>query len=189
MKRIFDIILSLLLLAPSLVILVIAVIFVSMETKGPVIFKQNRVGRDGKLFQIYKLRTMYNGTGDRASHEVSIGSITKVGYYLRKTKIDELPQIWSVLIGDMSFVGPRPCLPQQVELVELRRKQGALDVRPGITGPAQIAGIDMSTPIKLAEIDASYARNHSFFNDLKVILATAIGGGAGDAASTVGREF
>ncbi len=100
---------------------------------------------------------------------------------MRRTKVDELPQIWSVIRGDMSFVGPRPCLPSQTELVRERQSLGVFDVLPGITGPAQLAGIDMSMPTRLAEMDAAYARNVSLWNDVTLIFATALGRGSGDA--------
>ena len=182
MKRTFDIALSLALLLPALAIILLSAIAIRLETSGPAIFRQERVGRQGKAFQLFKLRTMYLGTQEKESHKVSKGSITKVGYYLRKSKIDELPQIWSVLVGEMSFVGPRPCLPQQAKLIELRLKQGALKVRPGITGPAQVSGVDMSTPELLAKIDSEYVNKRTFLGDLWLILVTIFGQGAGDAA-------
>ncbi|MEL6875617.1 MAG: sugar transferase, partial [Pseudomonadota bacterium] len=117
--------------------------------------------------------------------ETPASSITKCGHLLRRTKIDELPQIWSVLRGDMSFVGPRPCLPQQAKLVDLRKSTGALDVKPGITGPAQLAGVDMSTPEKLAAIDAEYAKNRTFWNDIAMIFRTASGRGTGGANARI----
>lgn len=182
-KHIFDFLFALALVIPASLIIALAAIFIRMETSGPAIFKQVRVGINGTHFTLFKLRTMHVTTANKASHEIAASSITKVGGVLRKTKIDELPQIWSVLFGDMSFVGPRPCLPQQKELVKLRKERGALSVRPGITGPAQISGVDMSTPDKLSQIDASYAKDHNILSDIKMIVATATGSGRGDAAT------
>ncbi len=183
LKHIFDFILALLLLIPALFLIFIAAVIIRIETPGSPIFKQIRVGYHGKYFTLYKLRTMHVSTANKASHEIAAANITSVGHFLRKSKIDELPQILSILTGDMSFVGPRPCLPVQEELVELRRTRGALNVRPGITGPAQIMGVDMSTPDKLSKIDADYAQENSFIEDLKIIIATASGSGRGDAAN------
>jgi lipopolysaccharide/colanic/teichoic acid biosynthesis glycosyltransferase len=108
--------------------------------------------------------------------------VTRVGRFLRKTKIDELPQILSVLRGDMSFVGPRPCLPVQTELIEERARRGVYAVLPGITGKAQLEGIDMSAPRLLAETDAEYVAGRSVAGDLRILLATLLGRGSGDAA-------
>ncbi|MEP2987431.1 MAG: sugar transferase [Parasphingorhabdus sp.] len=182
-KRFFDIILALSLLVPATLLVACAAIWIRVESSGPAIFRQVRVGKDQKQFRMFKLRTMQTGTGDRASHEISTSQITKAGKWLRRIKIDELPQIWSVLIGDMSFVGPRPCLPIQSELIDARESLGVFSVSPGITGPAQIAGIDMSTPHKLAHIDADYVNEQSFGRDLAYIWATAFGKGRGDAAT------
>lgn len=141
---------------------------------------QTRVGRNQKPFTLFKLRTMSMDTEERGSHEISTAQITKVGKFLREKKIDELPQIINVLIGDMSFVGPRPCLPNQTELVSERSSRGVFKVRPGITGRAQLAGIDMSNPKQLAEVDAQYILERSFWSDLSIIYQTARGRGQGD---------
>lgn len=184
LKRLTDIVLAVLLAPFALMLCTIAVLIIRWETPGPGIFRQTRVGRDQRPFTLYKLRTMGVNTGDRASHEVSPAQITRIGSILRKLKIDELPQIINVLLGDMSFVGPRPCLPSQTDLVAERAARGVFDIRPGITGPAQLAGIDMSTPRKLAEADAAYMAGRSFWGDLRLILATATGSGRGDAVKT-----
>jgi O-antigen biosynthesis protein WbqP len=107
-------------------------------------------------FRCHKLRTMYAGTASMPTHEVSVSRITPIGGFLRRTKLDELPQLWNVLKGEMSLVGPRPCLPAQTVLVEERRRRGVAALRPGITGTAQLRGVDMADPAKLAEIDAEY---------------------------------
>jgi len=122
-------------------------------------------------------------TESRASHEVSASKITNVGKFLRRTKLDELPQILNVLSGDMSFVGPRPCLPSQADLIAEREVRDVFSLRPGITGPAQIAGIDMSTPQILARADAAYLAERTFWGDLRLIMQTAKGGGQGDAVN------
>src|SRR5690606_14256906 len=117
-------------------------------------------------FTMIKLRTMKVGIGNHPSHHTSSSDVTNVGKILRQTKIDELPQIWSVLLGDMSFVGPRPCLPKQVELIEARNRLNVYSVLPGITGPAQIQNIDMSTPNELAHIEGQYVANRSLIGDI-----------------------
>jgi O-antigen biosynthesis protein WbqP len=122
---------------------------------------------------------MYSGTLNLPTHQVDAASVTPLGKQLRRFKIDELPQLINVLAGDMSLVGPRPCLPTQVELVEARRRLGVLDVLPGITGLAQVKGVDMSDAVRLAEIDAQYVRTHSFLGDFKLIFATLRGQGVG----------
>jgi O-antigen biosynthesis protein WbqP len=150
-----------------------------LESSGPAIFRQTRVGKGGRPFTCYKLRTMYSGTANLPTHEVQASSVTALGEYLRRFKVDELPQLCNVLAGDMSLVGPRPCLPSQTELIEARRQLGVLAVRPGITGLAQVSGIDMSDAWRLAEIDARYVRTQSFSGDAKLIWATLRGRGVG----------
>jgi O-antigen biosynthesis protein WbqP len=139
---------------------------------GPAIFSQVRVGRGGALFACRKLRTMHRGTPSLPTHEAPTGSVTAVGKVLRATKIDELPQLWNVLKGEMSLVGPRPCLPTQAELIERRKQLGVLKALPGITGLAQIKGIDMSDPRLCAETDAAYIKAASTGLDLKILLGT-----------------
>lgn len=182
-KRLFDVALALAFALPALLLCLICVVAIRREDPEPALFRQVRVGRDRRPFTLYKLRTMSSGTGDRASHEVSTAQITRVGRILRRTKLDELPQLINVLRGDMSFVGPRPCLPSQEVLVAERDRRGVYAVRPGITGPAQLAGIDMSTPIELAKADAGYAARVNLADDLRYILSTALGRGSGDAVT------
>mgnify|MGYP001809998799 CR=1 FL=1 len=114
---------------------------------------------------------------------MSKASITPFGAFLRKMKLDELPQLVNVLRGDMSFVGPRPCLPSQEKLIAERERRGVYAIRPGITGPAQIAGIDMSTPVKLAEADGHYLAAITLSGDLGYLVKTAVGSGRGDAVT------
>jgi len=181
MKRAFDVVASLaglVILSPVMILLVLAV---RLTSRGPGIFSQTRVGRDGVPFLCHKLRTMQAGTPHLPTHEAAASFVTPLGRFLRRTKLDELPQLYDVLAGTMSFVGPRPCLPSQTELVRLRAERGVLAVRPGITGLAQIQGVDMSDPLRLAEIDADYVRSASFAGDMRIILATVFSAaGRGD---------
>lgn len=181
MKRTFDFLVcavGLIVLAP--VMLVIGWL-VARSSPGGALFVQARVGKSERVFDCYKFRTMAHGAPVAGSHEVSGSWITPIGRRLRSMKLDELPQLYNVLRGDMSLVGPRPCLPNQAEVIAARRARGVFDVRPGITGVAQLASIDMSTPEKLAEADRRYIDSRSFVGDLRIITATALGGGAGDA--------
>jgi O-antigen biosynthesis protein WbqP len=122
---------------------------------------------------------MYSGTANLPTHQVQASAVTSLGELLRRFKVDELPQLWNVLLGDMSLVGPRPCLPSQTELVEARKRLGVFAVRPGITGLAQVSGVDMSDANRLAEIDAQYVRTQSFVGDLRLVWATLRGQGVG----------
>lgn len=180
-KRLLDVTLALVVVLPAGLLCLGCIVAIRLNDSGPAVFKQVRVGRDRKPFILYKLRTMSVGTADRASHEISKSQITPVGRILRKTKLDELPQLVNVLRGEMSFVGPRPCLPSQEVLVAERERRGVYRVRPGITGPAQLAGIDMSAPVELAETDARYAIRVTLLDDLRYLIRTALGRGSGDA--------
>ena len=180
MKRAFDLIVSAAaLLCLGWLVLLLA-LFVRLTSPGPGIFAQKRVGRHRKTFVCYKLRTMHLATPAAATHETKASAVTALGRWLRRFKLDELPQLWNVLRGDMSLVGPRPCLPSQAELVEERSRRGVFELRPGITGLAQVAGVDMSEPRILAEIDADYAEKRSFAGDFGLILKTLAGSGSGD---------
>jgi lipopolysaccharide/colanic/teichoic acid biosynthesis glycosyltransferase len=180
--RFLDILLSSLgLVCGSPVLLVIYVIGL-FDTGSPV-FKQERVGRNKKPFILVKFRTMSVDTASVASHLASTASITKIGVFLRKTKLDELPQLWNVLKGEMSLVGPRPGLFNQAELTAARDSQGVYGVRPGITGLAQVNDIDMSTPELLAKTDAEMIKNMTLKNYFKYIFQTVLGAGAGDRVS------
>lgn len=181
-KRVFDLVLALLLTPPALVACSVAALLIWFDDRANPFFVQLRLGRDGRPFRLVKLRTMRVGTGDRPSHETVHGSITRTGALLRRTKLDELPQLWNVLRGEMSFVGPRPGLPSQVVLANERRRHGVDRLLPGITGVSQVHGLDMSTPERLAETDAGYLRRWSVKRDLRLLVNTAMGGGRGDAA-------
>lgn len=161
---------------PLLVILTIVGLF---DTGSP-IFRQIRVGRNKQPFTLVKFRTMKPDTASVASHLASVSSITPFGGFLRKTKLDELPQLWNVLKGEMSLVGPRPCLFNQEELIAERDRRGVFNYRPGITGLAQVNDIDMSTPALLAETDQKMLDTLSLKNYFKYIFMTVAGKGAGD---------
>lgn len=150
-----------------------------MDTGEP-LFRQVRVGRYQQPFTLVKFRTMRLDTASVASHLASSSSITKLGRFLRKTKLDELPQLWNVLKGEMSLVGPRPNLFNQEELISERAARGVYDVRPGITGVAQVNDIDMSTPQLLAETDALMLRDLRLSLYFKLLLQTLLGKGRGD---------
>nr|CAD6596240.1 sugar transferase [Rhizobium sp. TCK] len=161
-------------------LLLIIWVLVRIESKGPGIFAQERVGRNGQLFICYKFRTMRTGTANLGTHEVSASSVTRMGAVLRKWKLDELPQVINIFRNEISLIGPRPCLPVQRELVEARRQLGVLSLKPGISGLAQVNGIDMSDPGKLARWDLRYLKLQSLLLDVKIIVATALGSGSGD---------
>ncbi len=188
MKRIFDVLLGLALAPIALVACVLVALPIVLESRASPLFFQTRLGVRERPFRLLKLRTMHVATPSVASHEVGANNILVTGRLLRQLKIDELPQIWNVLNGTMSFVGPRPGLPNQLDLTEARRRHDVFALVPGITGVAQIRGIDMSTPERLAEVDKTYDQPWSLARDLRILWATATGAGAGDAAaSAAGR--
>ena len=179
MIRLLDVVFSLLGLVfgfPALLV----IYFLGLFDTGSPVFKQERIGRNQKPFTLIKFRTMSVDTASVASHLASTASITKMGAFLRKTKLDELPQLWNVLKGEMSLVGPRPGLFNQLELTQAREGKGVFSVRPGITGLAQVNDIDMSTPELLAETDAKMIKGMSIKNYFKFIFQTVLGAGAGD---------
>lgn len=182
MIRLFDFVFALFGLvfgAPVLFLLVLIGLF---DTGSPV-FRQVRVGRNKQPFTLVKFRTMKVDTASVASHLASSLSITKFGRFLRRTKLDELPQLWNVLKGEMSLVGPRPGLFNQEELTAARDRLGVFAVRPGITGLSQVNEIDMSTPERLAESDAKMISEMSLANYFKYIFQTVAGKGSGDRIS------
>ena len=143
-------------------------------------FVQSRVGQYGQVFRLVKLRTMSSATKNLPTHMVSAADISTLGKIMRAIKVDELPQLYNVLRGDMSLVGPRPCLTIQHELINERLKLGVYDAKPGITGYAQVRGIDMSIPEKLAHADRTYLFQRSMALDFSLLLQTVIGRGNGD---------
>src|SRR5690349_21733776 len=176
MKRAFDFVVAALGLVLLMPLMLVIFYFVSRSSPGGALFVQARVGKSERLFDCYKFRTMAHGAPVAGSHEVAASWVTPIGARLRSLKLDELPQLFNVLRGDMSLVGPRPCLPNQAEVIAARRARNVFDIRPGITGVAQLAAIDMSTPEKLAEADKSYMQRRSFFGDLAIIARTVLGG-------------
>ena len=179
MIRTFDILFSfvgLILLSPILIVLIIIGYF---DTGSP-IFRQERVGKGKQPFHLLKFRSMHKNAPSVATHLASASSITPFGSFLRRSKLDELPQLINVLVGDMSLVGPRPNLFNQEELINERDSRGIYFVRPGITGLAQINKIDMSTPQLLAETDAKMARELNILGYFKCIFLTVFGKGFGD---------
>lgn len=179
MIRLLDFIFALLGLIFGLPVLLVLVVIGLVDTGSP-IFRQQRVGRNQKPFTLVKFRTMKKDTASVASHLASANAITPFGHFLRRTKLDELPQLWNVLKGEMSLVGPRPCLFNQEELIDERESRGVLSARPGITGLAQVNDIDMSTPRLLAETDQKMLKNLTVGAYFKYIFMTVAGKGAGD---------
>lgn len=176
-KRCIDFILALLgciILSPVMLVISMAIV---LDSKGPVFFKQKRIGIHKTHFQIYKFRTMNSNAPKNCPTHLLMDSyqyITKIGKFLRKTSLDELPQLWNILLGDMSFVGPRPALWNQYDLISLRDKYGANDLRPGLTGWAQINGRDILTNEKKAEYDGKYVERVTFGFDIQCIIGTVI---------------
>lgn len=174
-KRLMDIILSLIGIIVLIPFWIIMALLIKLTSKGPVLFKQNRVGKNKKIFKIWKYRTMRIDTPkDCPTHllENPDQYITKVGKFLRKTSLDELPQIFNIFTGKMSIIGPRPALWNQDDLIEERDKYGANDIRPGLTGWAQINGRDeLEIPVK-AKLDGEYVEKMSFLFDCKCFFGT-----------------
>lgn len=179
MLRFFDFVLSfcaLLLLWPVVVLLAVVGWF---DNRSP-LFLQTRVGQGQQSFTLVKFRTMCVGTASVATHLVDPNSVSRWGRFLRRTKLDELPQLWNVMWGQMSLVGPRPCLLNQQELIAEREALGVFRVKPGVTGLAQVQGVDMSTPKRLAMIDAQMIQQMSVRLYFQLIIQTALGSGSGD---------
>ena len=181
--RILEWLFALFLLVVTLPVILVALIVIRLDSAGAPLLVQTRVGRGKRPFPLFKLRTMRAGTKVAGTHEVSAAQVTKVGAFLRRTKLDELPQLLNILRGDMRFVGPRPCLPSQTKLIAERDSRGVYAVHPGITGAAQVAGIDMSDPVRLAIADAAYIGDRSTKGDLRLMWQTFRGGGRGDRTS------
>ena len=169
-KRILDFILALILLIIFIIPMMIAAICIKIEDKGPVLFKQKRIGKDEKPFYIYKFRTMAEKRRDNLTHEEMV---TKVGKILRKTSIDELPQLLNILKGEMSFIGPRPWIPEYYEWFTDEQKR-RMDVLPGISGLAQVKGRNGISIFKKIEYDIEYVENISFLLDLKIMCWTLL---------------
>jgi O-antigen biosynthesis protein WbqP len=179
LKRILDLFLTLIGLALLSPLILATYLLVKLTSKGPALHWSQRVGQHNRLFSMPKFRSMQIGTPQIATHLMNQQSnpnsyLTPVGSFIRKTSLDELPQLWSVLKGDMSVVGPRPALFNQDDLIKLRTKKGVHALKPGITGWAQINGRDeIPIPQKVA-LDVHYLENQSMLLDLKIIVLTAI---------------
>lgn len=171
MIRLFDFlfsILGLIILSPILILLWI----IGILESGSPLFKQERVGYNQKFFILFKFRSMHKDTKSVPTHRINNLMVTKFGFFLRRTKLDELPQLYNVLIGDMSLVGPRPCLVNQKKLISERKKRGVFKAKPGITGLAQISGITMKNPTLLAKTDMKMVRQLNLFYYIYYIVLT-----------------
>lgn len=180
MIRLLDIALSIVGLFFSAPLCAFILIVCFVETGSP-IFVQTRVGRNRRPFSLVKFRTMQMGSPNTASHLISTTNVTRFGRVLRKLKLDEIPQLINVISGDMSLVGPRPCLPEQRALIDKRMRLGVYDYKPGITGYGQLLKVDMSEPERLAQIDAQMMSRMSLRVYLGLICLTLLGKGGGDA--------
>ena len=176
MKRIFDFTASLLLLILLSPVFLLVSILILIDSGYPIIFRQYRVGKDNKLFYVYKFRTMKKNTRNAATADLTEADscITKSGRILRKTSLDELPQFFNILIGNMSFVGPRPLIPEEKEIRKLRAEYGVFSVKPGMTGLAQINGRDMLSIEEKALFDKEYVEKQSFWFDIKILFKTVL---------------
>jgi O-antigen biosynthesis protein WbqP len=174
LKRLTDIIISTIVVIVSSPFLLIIAAAIKLDSKGPVVFTQNRVGIHGELFEIYKFRTMFAGTPDLPTDQMLklASPVTRVGHFLRKTSIDEVPQLFNVLKGQMSLVGPRPALYNQTELIDKRRNAGVLRFYPGITGWAQINGRDELPDDDKVKADKWYCDNWSWWLDMTIMART-----------------
>ena len=174
MKRFFDLAAGLLLLIILLPVFAVIAAVIIIDDGRPVIFKQKRVGMNNELFSIYKFRTMKNGTRNAATGDLSESgdSITKSGRLLRKASLDELPQLFNIIKGDMSFVGPRPLIPEETEIRQLRLDYGVYAVKPGMTGLAQVNGRDNLEDKQKAVYDKEYVENHNIWMDIKIMFKT-----------------
>lgn len=174
LKRALDIVMSLVMMV-ILGVPMLLIALISAVTQGtPVLLRQKRYGLDGKVFEILKFRTMKNGTPNVASDHVDEAQITSWGNFLRRTSIDELPQLWNILKGDMSFIGPRPLIVEEQKAHELRTKYGVYRVRPGITGWAQVNGRDYVTLEQKTQFDVEYIEKASFMFDLKIVFKSVV---------------
>lgn len=176
MKLYFDYWLSFFLIIALLPIITLIAISIKLTSKGPVVHWSKRVGRSNTIFKMPKFRTMYLVTPGVATHLLKNPSqyLTPIGSFLRRTSLDEIPQLWSILLGDMSFVGPRPALFNQYDLIKLRTSKGVHHLTPGLTGWAQVNGRDSLSIAKKVNFDVEYLKKKSFYFDLKILCLTFI---------------
>jgi lipopolysaccharide/colanic/teichoic acid biosynthesis glycosyltransferase len=165
--------LGLILVSP---LITFAMVLIFIEDRFPVIFIQERLGKNKKIIKVYKIRTMKKHTPNLGTHEVNNNNYLKIGSFLRKVKIDELPQVVNFLKGEIDIIGPRPCLPNQLDLIKLRDDSGIFNIKPGITGLAQVLGYDMSDPEILTKIEKLYINKKSIKLDLLIFVSTFIRG-------------
>jgi O-antigen biosynthesis protein WbqP len=176
MKRLFDLVLAIILTILFAVPLLVMTIAVRLTSSGPALYWSDRVGRDNKIFKMPKFRSMRTDTPAVATHLLDNPQsfLTPIGSFLRRSSLDELPQIWSVLVGDMSFVGPRPALYNQDDLIALRTERKVHTLAPGLTGWAQVNGRDeLPIPVKV-DLDVEYMQKQSFFFDIHILYLTFI---------------
>lgn len=176
MKRLFDLVLAIILTILFVVPLIVVALAVRLTSSGPALFWSNRVGRDNKIFKMPKFRSMRVDTPAVATHLLDNPQsfLTPIGSFIRRSSLDELPQIWSVLVGDMSFVGPRPALYNQDDLIALRTERRVHTLVPGLTGWAQVNGRDeLPIPVKV-DLDVEYMQKQSFFFDIYILYLTFI---------------
>lgn len=173
-KRFFDVLLAVFLLVFLSPVLLLVAIIIKLQDGGPAIFRQKRIGRDGKEFLFFKFRSTPVSTPNVESHEIKKLQITPFGKFIRRTNLDELPQFYNVLKGDMSFIGPRPPIPTQIDLIEMRRRNGALSIQPGLTGWAQVNAYDGMSSEQKASFDGEYAQRLSLAIDLQILLKTIV---------------
>ncbi len=176
MKRAFDILLALVAAIVFFIPIVVVAMAVRVTSRGPVLFWSKRVGRDNKIFMMPKFRSMRVGTPVLASHLIPTPAmhVTSIGFFLRKSSLDELPQLWSILVGDMTFVGPRPALSNQHDLIELRVLNKVHTLAPGLTGWAQINGRDELSVEQKVRFDAEYLQRKSFWFDIEILWLTLL---------------
>lgn len=176
MKRLFDLTLAIAAAIALFFPILFTCVAVRLTSQGPVLYWSDRVGRDNKIFRMPKFRSMRVGTPAVATHLLADAGayLTPIGSFLRKSSLDELPQLWSILVGDMSFVGPRPALFNQQDLIELRTQQGVHKLMPGLTGWAQVNGRDEIPIPDKVKLDAAYLRDHSIAMDIRILCMTLI---------------
>jgi O-antigen biosynthesis protein WbqP len=176
MRRALDLFVCLGLFLIFLLPIVVIIFSIKTTSRGPAIYWSNRVGKNNILFKMPKFRTMYLNTPTVATHLLKNPSLclTPIGSFLRKTSLDEIPQLWSILIGDMSFIGPRPALFNQYDLIELRTSKGVHHLTPGLTGWSQVNGRDDLSIAKKVKFDVEYLRKKSFIFDMKILYLTLI---------------